>query len=140
LEEATHTRAFTVWAATNLQAFQPDVAAWHAPALAILRGTVLGARDFADYDQHSVRWIAIGADGRPDFSHPIARDRWRTLAMEDQLDAVLYLGSTLTPTGVLRPDMCIDTGFVPVLRQRMALVQLKPEFDRLNDYCASHPR
>src|SRR5439155_20551896 len=89
LESTTGTRAFTIWAATKLEALQPDVVSWRAPALTIARGTVLGAADFADYYQHPVRRIAI-RNGKPDFANAVARDEWRALRMEDQFDAVLY--------------------------------------------------
>jgi hypothetical protein len=134
LESTTGTRAFSIWAATKLETRQPDVASWRAPALTVVRGTVLGAADFADYYEHPVRRLAI-KDGKPDFANAVARDEWRRLRMDDQFDAVLYLGPTLTADIPLSPDMCVATGYMKTLRERMTLVGLTPEIDRLRKYC-----
>jgi hypothetical protein len=139
LETIGRTRAFTIWPAAEPQKFQADVSAWPSPSLALLRGTQLGAPDFADYYGPGLPRIRL-VDGRPDFSsRPLAREEWRTLRMEDQFDAVLYLGPSVTIASVnqLTPDMCTDTVFMPILRARMALVNLKPEIDRLNRFCAA---
>jgi hypothetical protein len=32
--------------------------------------------------------------------------------------------------------MCVDTAYLKTLRERMALVNLKPEIERLKDYCS----
>lgn len=138
LERVTSSRAFTIWAARDPQKFQADVASWPAPRLALVRGTPLGAVDFADYYGSGLPRVRM-RDGRPDFSSgPLPRDEWRTLRMEDQFDAVLYLGppSTLVVSSGMSPDMCTDTGFMPILRARMALVGLQPEIERLNRFCA----
>jgi hypothetical protein len=59
---------------TDLSQVQPDVATWTAPSLALLRGTVIGAKAFVYF-----------------FPNPaIATDSPR---YEDQIDAVLYLGA-----------------------------------------------
>jgi hypothetical protein len=82
---------FTVWTNTmaDLEALQPDIAAWRKPSLAMLRGTVLGAADFSFYFPFDgARFIV--RNGTP---QSIPRRQWRTLRMEDQFDAVLYLGS-----------------------------------------------
>src|SRR5204862_588404 len=70
LEKDNLASVFTVLPETrrNLAAMQPDVAAWPAPSLAILRGTSLG----------SAIWEP-GPQRRP-------------VRMEDQFAAILYLG------------------------------------------------
>ena len=105
----------------------------------MVRGTILGAEDFSFFYPHPTPRIAM-RDGRPAFSIPVPRDQWRSLRMEDQFDAVLYLGPTMTSSSHLSPDMCVDTGYMKTLRERMALVNLKPEIDRLNKYCGEHER
>ena len=55
LERSATNRVFTIAspismpAAADLQTLQTDVSSWPVPALAILRGTVLGAADFSFY-------------------------------------------------------------------------------------------
>jgi hypothetical protein len=138
LESTTGKRAFTIYAATKLEELQPDVASWRSPALALVGGTALGAVDFAEYYRHPVPRFAM-RDGKPDLSTQVPRDQWRTLHMEDQFDAILYLGPTMTIRSRLSPDMCADTGYMKTLRARMVLAQLKPEIDRLNAYCSKLP-
>ena len=58
--------------------------------------------------------------------------------MEDQFDAVLYLGpaSTLRYTP-LSPTICSDRGYVETHLQRMAIARLpKSETDKLTELCA----
>jgi len=57
------------------------------PSLAILRETLLGAADFTFYFPSEDRFRV--QDGQ---HTPIPRAEWRNLPMEDQFDAVLYLG------------------------------------------------
>ena len=83
LERSANTRVFTIAspismpAAADPQTLQTDVSSWPVPALAILRGTVLGAADFTFYypppkmirdgKPVSLRTnrVALAADGRP---------------------------------------------------------------------------
>jgi hypothetical protein len=76
-------------------------------------------------------------DGKPDFSAPIPRNEWGTLRMEDQFDAVLYLGhpSTLTFSQPSR-TLCADANYIRPRLARIALVGLpQVEADQLRQIC-----
>jgi hypothetical protein len=114
--------AFTILPETrrDLRALQADVASWPIPGLAMLRGTALG----------SGIW-----DPRPNR---------RPVRVEDQVDAILYLGppSTMTAAG-LAPALCSDREYMEMRLSRLALLPPPPgatftPADQLKDYCA-HP-
>ncbi len=139
LLEASGTRVFSVHTETrvDLNRLQPGVDSWPKPSLAILRGTALGAADFASYYP---RPLMIGSDGKP------LPDRRRPMRMEDQLDALLYLGP---PSGMmmasLSPALCSDPAYLEMRLRRTALLPLPPNgaaspVDRLKQHCAALPR
>ncbi len=122
MEKENLTRFFTILPETrrDLRALQPDVASWPAPSLAILRGTALG----------SAIWDS-GPQGRP-------------VRMEDQVDAILYLGppSSMTSSKLARA-LCADRSYMDMRLRRLALVAPPSgaafgPAEQLKDYCA-HP-
>lgn len=89
IERSTPARIFTIWHGDDkIRKLQPSVAFWPAQSLALLRGTILGAADFAAYGNTERR-----AQIRGDDLIPIPATEWVALPMEDQFDAVLYLGA-----------------------------------------------
>jgi len=124
------TKVFTVWTNThtNLATLQPNVMSWQKPSLVRIFGTTLGAADFTFYypmesDRLSVR------EGK---AVPVPRDQWRSLRMENQVDAVLYLGLPSAITyATLPPALCADTAYVAMRLGRLALSGLPA--DRLED-------
>jgi len=143
----SRTKVFSIWTATDadLSDIQADVTTWRVPSLAILRGTVLGAADFSKYFPPAYSSMAATRftirDGK---LAPIARDEWRSLKMEDQFDAVLYLGPkssiTVEPRHV-SPGLCSDPEFLPKRLARLALTGLPPvEAERLKQLCADVPK
>ena len=132
-------RVFTIWTNTtaDLQQLQSDVSAWPKPALALLRGTVLGAADFRFYNPTEMARYSF-RDGKPDFSNPIPRDQWRPLQMEDQFDATLYLGHPSSITIAQVPPMvCKDAAYIAMRAKRSAAVGwAQGDFDRLKSFCA----
>jgi hypothetical protein len=83
LERSTRAKVFNIW--TNLIALGPiqaDADSWPVPSLALVRDTALGISNFASYFPPNV------FDIPPDLRVP----------MQDQFDAVLYLGPTATWT------------------------------------------
>jgi hypothetical protein len=108
---------------TDLTQVQSDVATWATPSLARLRGTVIGAKEFVYF-----------------FPNPrIASDSPR---YEEQIDAVLYLGSpVMMTTSMLPAALCADEQY---LSMRVARMQLDPgppgsptPRDRLRRNCAT---
>ena len=113
-------KTFTIWtnAAAEMADMQADVATWPVPSLTHVRGTVLGKTNIAEYFGPS------GKDIPP---------QWRA-PMEDQFDAVLYVGPLSAITmGSPRPFKCSEPAMAERLRrlriQRPALA------DRLAKEC-----
>jgi hypothetical protein len=136
LERTTPTSVFTVWRASNLPSLLPDVASWKTPSIAAVRGTVLGAIDFAKYWDLPMPRASIN-DGR---IVPLPKEQWRVLPMEEQFDAVLYLGrSTSTAAASYSPDMCVDRAYLDERLRRLTLGGPQGSADRLKEYCGSLP-
>lgn len=135
LERSTPARIFTVWQFSDeLSKVQGDVLTWPAPSIAKVKGTLLGAADIAQL--MPARGRMAMRDGR---SVPIPEAEWRKLAIEDQLDAVLYLGrqstlTTTTPSGV----RCAEPGYLEERLRRIALTGIPAfEADRARQVCAA---
>lgn len=109
---------------TDLARLQPSVASWAAPKLALLKGTVLGAVDFDVFATNGMggtrpsRWRQ--RDGK---RIDIPQDQWRSRRMDEQFDAIVYLGP---PSGMTRsrlsPSTCADAPYVTTRIGRMALL------------------
>jgi hypothetical protein len=116
-------RAFTIWtnSAVDLQNLQADVASWRVPSLALVRGTMLGRAGFIEYFPASARAGLPAA--------------WR-VPMEEQFDAVLYVGPLSAMTSVRpAPSRCSDPAHAERLR-RMALSPLTQRLtERLRQNC-----
>jgi hypothetical protein len=102
------TPVFSVWTnvGTELAALQPDVATWPVPSVTKIRGTILGSTGLVTYlgpnaGDVSKEWLA---------------------PMQDQFDAVLYLGPLSTIT-LDRPKMwrCAE----PAMPERLRRVELQ---------------
>lgn len=126
---------FTILVPTSadLAAIQPSVASWHAPQFATTRGTALGQADFAAYfgappDRRMIKDGALVA---------IAADEWRSMPMEQQFDAILYLGppASLTSQGISL-ELCSDSDYMRMRASRFALVNAQRGFESLKEYCA----
>jgi hypothetical protein len=133
LERTTPTKVFSVWWATDLPKLQPDVVSWRAPSLATVRGTVLGAVDFAEYASLPAR--ASFRDGK---IVPVGREEWRSLRMEDQFDAVLYLGplSETRPATPPSQDICADRAYLEKRLRHLDVAASPGQADRLRQSCA----
>jgi hypothetical protein len=128
LESTGTTSVFAISTPTaaNLVTVQADVASWPKPSIALLRGTLIGANEFAPY-----------------FQLPSAR--FDSLRMEEQADALLYLGPPSVMTlSRLSPTLCSDAGYVEMRLARMALDPGPPRapapIDQLKRNCATVTR
>lgn len=142
LERSSDVKVFSIWTETNidLKKLQPDVAGWPKPSLAFLRGTVLGTADVTSYSQNEVPRFPNLTTG-PDFSSPLPRDKWRAFHMEDQFDAVLYLGPPSEITMSQVPiALCKDRAYMEMRLQRLTLAASARQLERLKQYCAQAPR
>jgi hypothetical protein len=116
---ASPIKVFNVWTdmGTDLPALQSDAASWRAPAFALLRGTVLGRADFKQF-----------------YSTPRQAP---PMPMENQFDALLYLGSKITFGQPVR-DRCSDRAYMEAHYTRMAISDLpQSEIDRIKRVCAN---
>ena len=114
-------KVFNVWTAggTALAALQPDIASWRLPAFAVLRGTVLGRADFKEF-----------------YSTP---RQVPPMPMENQFDAVLYLGPKPFTFGQRSRDHCADRAYMEDHFARMIIAGLpQSEIDGIKRVCA-HP-
>jgi hypothetical protein len=83
LERNARVKVFNIWSTvTSLERLQDDADSWPVPSLALVRDTPLGISNFASYFPPTV------FDIPPDLRVP----------MQEQFDAVLYLGQTVTWT------------------------------------------
>ena len=97
---------------------------WRVPSLAILRGTTLGASDFAVYDRGLGEGSRVGVKAGQLVQ--IQREEWKVMRMEDQFDVFLYLGPPAAMTTTSVPaSLCKDADFVK--RRIDRLTRLGPE-------------
>jgi hypothetical protein len=76
---------------------------------------------------------------------PVPREEWRTLRMEDQFDAVLYLGKTsgtiVIGQNEFTPAYCADPAWLAELLRRWEFgPPTRAQAARLREYCAARSR
>jgi hypothetical protein len=137
LEADGKTRVFNIWpqigsGKPDLLALQNDAARWPVPGIARLRGTSLGAMEFTSFFTSDGRFQVV--DGKP---QRIDREQWKPMRMEDQFDAVLYLGPSSSATYQAAPaSLCRDQSFMETRFRRMALVpQMRGRIEQLKQQC-----
>jgi hypothetical protein len=111
--------------------FLPTIAAtsWPVPSLVPTRGTTLGAESVP---QGPLPRVVI-RDGK---FEAIPREQWITLRLDEQFDAVLYLGpSDWTPVPLSR-TICDEPGYLETRLQRMTLAGIPDSVaERLKQRC-----
>ena len=123
LADVGPTTVFSIWTNTTVQLerMQSTVASWPIPSLALVRGTKLGTVSFAAYSGLQ--------SGR---------------LMEDQYDAVLYLGPVSTITSAqMSPALCRDAAYMKMRLSRLALSPPSPmgsDVERFRNECAERLR
>lgn len=138
IERSGPTRVFTIWRLEEpLLTVSREAAGWPVPAFAAVAGTTLGAVDAG-------RLTPAGPAGRRiDLASgkPLSIERYATLPIEQQLDAVLYLGSAARQQIEPPPDVCKRPGFLDERLRRLALTGV-PKFEAQNirKLCAAAPR
>src|SRR5581483_9374779 len=110
-----------------------DTRRWRAPALAVIRGTSIGAEEVPPLVPTRVAVRPGGA------FVPIPKEEWATLRREEQYDAVLYLGPESTRvTAGPSSAMCAEPGLVARHLQRLSLAGAPgPVLDRVRTLCGS---
>ncbi len=124
---------------TDLASLQPDVSSWAAPKLALLKDTVLGSVDFEVFATNGMggsrpnRWAQ-----RRGKRIEIPKDQWRSRRMDEQFDAIVYLGPPSAMTrSRLSPATCADSAYITTRLGRMALVGVPT--DALKKLCGIGP-
>jgi hypothetical protein len=138
LLEAMGIRPFVILsdAGKETPALQPDIASWPAGSLTLVRGTVLGAADFTvfvggDNDRFAIR-------GVDDFVK-IPKEQHKPMRMEDQADAILWMGVTRPGAPVLlSKETCADPTYLPMRLARTTLAGLTGEGEAAKRACAVH--
>ena len=134
LEHDSPARIFNVWTLLDRNVVLPDVASWHVPSLVILQGTTLGAMDFGVYD----RGLADGSRFTVQNGQlvPLTRAEWKMMRMEDEFNALLYLGPPSSMTNVAIPAaLCHDSQFVNRRLQRLARFGPNVEVENFKKAC-----
>jgi hypothetical protein len=87
--------------------------------MALLRGTTLGARDFGLYNRGLGDGSRFGVKGGQ--LVPLPKDEWKVMRMEDQFDALLFLGPPASMTNAPVPAaLCQDADFVKRRLERLS--------------------
>lgn len=138
LESRTKTRVFSIWWFNDRSSPPAAVTSWPVPSLALTGGTTLGAMEFTELEGAPPARSAI-RDGR---IVPVPREQWRTLRMEDQFDAVLYLGKTsgtfVIGQAEFTPAHCADSAWLAELLRRWEFgAPTRAQAARLREYCAA---
>lgn len=88
----------------SLIRLEPSVASWKAPSFAMVRGTSIGKKYYAQFYQ------IPPAPG------------WNTVLMEEQFDAVLYLGPNKPTMPLMPKSLCLDPAYMKMRLARLAAV------------------
>lgn len=133
IEAPGGTPVFTVRSGGDLSKWQADTASWKQMSLTRVRGTVLGAVDFSEFESVRERYRIRGED---DFV-PIPREHWVSRRLEDIVDAIFYVGpASRRTTAGISPALCADPGYIKMRLERIALMALpQGEADRVKREC-----
>ena len=124
LETPSSKKVFSIWTNTlmDLSDVQPNVGSWPVPSLALVAGTLLGVTPFDTYAAEAMGFApAPGQASAPAPKPPPG------VAMQEQFDAILYLGAVSALTvSQLSPELCADADYVKMRSARMALMPDAP--------------
>jgi hypothetical protein len=138
LERVPAIKVFSIWTSerdADLGTLQANTTSWPRPSLAIVRGTLLGAADFTFYWPYGGDRVVVRDGTRT----VIPRDQWRVRRMEDQFDAILYLGPPSSITIAQLPRaLCADASYMAMRLHRLTLMPGgQGQIDTLKSYCAA---
>jgi hypothetical protein len=125
LLEKAGVKVFSVWTFTglgqDLSTLQPDIATWTKPSLTLIKNTPLGTAPFTFYYPKG-----SGMMMRPGPNGPIVVDLGEAIGgvMEEQFDAVLYLGPKSEITyAELTKSLCADPEYVEMRAARLSAMR-----------------
>jgi hypothetical protein len=133
LEAQAPREVFTIWRVKPSMQVPQYFTAWPVPSLALLKNTDLGTSDFIRYFPYQGERRAV----RNGKSFVIPREQWRSLQMQDQFDALLYLGpETSFKDWVIPQEKCADRAYLEMRLARMAMFDwAKGEAAQLKERC-----
>ena len=137
LERSGPTRVFVIWRIEDplVEVFRA-ASAWPVPAFVPVAGTSFGAIDMGRLTATPSRFRVV--DGKP---QPVPKDQYATLPVEQQLDAVLYLGPASREPIAPSAEPCRRPGFLDERLRRIALTGIpKFEAEKIQKLCAAAPR
>jgi len=121
----------------DLATLQSDVGTWPTPALAVINGSVLGAVEFSDYFGNEAGRATV----REGQLIPIPREQWKRLLLDEQFDAVLYLGPpSRMSTATLNAALCRDDAYLRLRQRRFEITNAKIQPEELRRACSGSPR
>jgi hypothetical protein len=134
--ERSGTKVFSIRTSTrNLVELQPDIATWTLPKLALLANTPLGQAPWVFFSPSDIQVR------RPDNTwEKVKADPARSPLMQDQFDAVLYIGpeSSITYSKVSK-ETCADPEYLPMRIGRKKINGGPNDTsagNRLREYCS----
>ena len=134
LERDHAARVFNIWTLNRSVELPEQTESWRVPGLVLLRGTTLGASDFAVYDRGLGDGSRFGVKAGK--LAPIPREEWKVLRMEDQFDGLLYLGPPAAMTTTSIPmSLCKDADFVKRRIDRLTRFGLPIEVQNFRKAC-----
>ncbi|MGH9423775.1 MAG: hypothetical protein ACRD3J_27620, partial [Thermoanaerobaculia bacterium] len=134
LEHDSPARILNIWTLLDKDVIVPETPSWPVPSLVALPSTTLGARDFGTYS----RGLGSGArvTVRSGQLVPLPPAEWKMMRMEDEFDALLYLGPPSSMTNVTIPAaLCHDSQFVNTRLQRLTRFGPPIEVERFKKAC-----
>jgi len=133
LEAQAPGEVFTIWRVTAAMHVPPYFTAWRVPSLAMLKNTDLGLADFGRYFAYDGERRAV----RNGKAVVIPREGWKSLRMQDQFDAVIYLGPEQSfDDWMLSQEKCVDRAYIGMRLGRMSMFAwAKDEADQLRKRC-----
>jgi hypothetical protein len=134
LEAQPPTKVFTIWRVTTSMKVPPYFTSWQVPSMAMLQNTDLGLADFSLYFPYDGERRAE----RNGKAVVIPREEWQSRRMQDQFDAVIYLGPKSSfEEWALPMEKCSDRAYLEMRLGRLAMFDpaWKAEIDRLKQRC-----
>lgn len=133
LEAQAPQEVFTIWRVTASMQVPQYFTAWRVPSLALLKNTDLGMADFGRYFPYEGERRAV----RNGKAVMIPREEWKSLQVQEQFDAVIYLGPEASfKDWVVPQEKCTDRAYLDMRLGRMAMFDsAKAEADQLRKRC-----
>jgi hypothetical protein len=129
LESTTPMRIFSIHHSTELTKVF-DVAKWPVPSLAIVRGTTLGAIDYAAFGEGIPRAKIV--DGK---IVRLPREEWKVLPLEENFDAELHLGPDMPGDPPPAASAVCSDPFLPERLRRLELGGSSPISQQIRRTC-----